>query len=101
MGVTHKDTLPVGFLHEGKLIQYFTVRPAKVIDSVEAIEEQGSDASPIRLRLAVQARQVEFHDLPVEAHTTELLMGLREKDYNALEAAIAIVEKKPEAPNKP
>lgn len=101
MVTTVKKTLLIGFDHSGILVRDFTVRPAIVKDSIEAIEELGSDCSKARLRVAIEARQVTFDGIPPEDHGTDLVMALCDKDYGVLTEAIDEVEKKHSAQSKP
>jgi hypothetical protein len=101
MNITVKNVLPIGFQHNGNLVRDFTVRPAIVRDSIEAIEELGSDCSKARLRVAIEARQVAFDGVPPAEHGSDLVMGLCDRDYGALTAAIDDVEKKLTAQSKP
>jgi hypothetical protein len=101
MEIIVKGALPVGIQHDGKLVRDFTVRPAIVRDSIEAIEELGSDCSKARLRVAIEARQVTFEGMSQSDHGTELLMELCDKDYGAVTNAIDEVEKKLTAQSKP
>ncbi len=94
MVTTVKKTLPIGFDHAGARVRGFSVRPAIVQDSIEAIEELGSDCSKARLRVAIEARQVSFEGIAPEDHGTELVMALCDKDYGVLTDAIDEVEKK-------
>lgn len=94
MIISIQDKLIVGIPFEGKSIKNFTVRPAIVRDSIEAIEELGADCSKARLRVAIESKQVIFEGIPQEAHNADLVMGLGDKDYGVLTAAIDAVEKK-------
>lgn len=88
------DSLPIGFEIDGTRYKEFTIRAAVLKDSVEAIEEVGAEASGVRLRYAVMARRVSFAGLDQEHVTSELLMGLVDRDGVALELASDAVEKK-------
>ncbi|MFZ6748514.1 hypothetical protein [Undibacterium sp. Ren11W] len=101
MTITVKTALSIGIEFDGKLIKDFTVRPAIVRDSIESIEELGAGCSKARLRVAIEARQVTFDGIPPEAHGTDLVLGLCDKDYGALTDAIDEVEKKLSAQSKP
>ncbi len=92
--ITISGQLIVGITIDDKTIRDFTVRPAIVRDSVEALEEMGADCSVARLRVAIESRQVTFAGIPREAHNADLIMDLSDKDYGALTAAIDAVEKK-------
>lgn len=94
MTTTVKKTLVVGFEHAGIKVKEITVRPAIVLDSIEAIEELGSDCSKARLRVAIEARQVTFEGISPEDHGTELVFALCDKDYGVVTEAIDEVEKK-------
>lgn len=100
MTTTVKKALVVGFDYAGQRVYDFTVRPAIVADSIEAIEELGSDCSKARLRVGVESRQVTFEGVPKEDNMS-LVMSLCDKDYGVLTEAIDEVEKKHLAPSKP
>jgi hypothetical protein len=101
MVTTVKKTLPIGFDHVGTLVRDFTVRPAIVRDSIEAIEELGADCSKARLRVAIEARQVTFDGILEQDHGIDLVMALCDMDYGVLTDAIDEVEKKHSAQSKP
>lgn len=92
-----KSTLPIGVEVDGKTYKDFEIRAAILRDSVEAVDECGGDASQTRLRYAVMARRVSFEGLGQEKVTTDLLMGLYDRDGVALELAADEVEKKLDA----
>jgi len=90
-------TLPIGIEIDGQRYKEFSIRPAILRDSVEAVEEVGGDAGGVRLRYAVMARRLSFTGLDQEHVTLDLLMGLLDRDGVALEQASADVEKKLDA----
>lgn len=92
--VSVKDKLPIGVEVDGKVYRDFEIRAATLRDSVEAVDECGGDASPTLLRYAVMARRVSFEGLDQEKVTTDLLMGLVDRDGVALEIAADEIEKK-------
>jgi len=87
-------TLPIGFEIDGKRYKEFSIRPSVLRDSVEAIEELGGEVSGVRLRYAVMTRRLSFTGLEQEHVTSDLLMGLLDRDGFALELASDAVEKK-------
>lgn len=95
--ISVKGSLQIGVKVDGKTYKAFEVRPAILRDSVEAVDECGGDASPMRLRYAVMARRTSFEGLDQEQVTTDLLLGLFDRDGIALENAIDEVEKKLDA----
>ena len=95
--VSEKGTLPIGVEADGKIYRAFEIRAATLRDSVEAVDECGGDASQTRLRYAVMARRVRFEGLDQEQVTTDLLMGMFDRDGVALEIAADEVEKKLDA----
>lgn len=92
-----KGMLPIGVEVDGKTYREFEMRAAIMRDSVEAVDECGGDASQSLLRYAVMARRVSFAGLDQEKVTTDLLMGLVDRDGVALEMAADEVEKKLDA----
>lgn len=92
-----KGTLPIGVEVDGKTYKAFEIRAAVLRDSVAAVEECGGDASQTLLRYAVMACRVSFEGLDQEKVTTDLLMGLFDRDGVALELAADLVEKKLDA----
>ncbi|MDF0377698.1 hypothetical protein [Methylophilus sp. YYY-1] len=103
--ITIKDILPVGVEHNGKVHRDFELRPAKLLDNIEAIEELGDQAaSALRLGTAILARQiVSIGDIPRELITTDFVYQLLDVDYDALEKARESLQKKlipPKAPSK-
>lgn len=96
-GPSVKGTLPIGVEVDGKTYREFEMRAAILRDSLAAVDECGGDASHVRLRYAVMARRVRFEGLDQEKVTTDLLLGLFDRDGMALENAIDEVEKKLDA----
>lgn len=92
-----KDVLPIGVEIDGKRYRTFEIRAALLRDSVEAVDECGGDASQTLLRYAVMARRVSFEGLDQDKVTTDLLMGMYDRDGVALEQAADEVEKKLDA----
>lgn len=93
-------TLPVGVTVDGKTYKKFSIRPATLRDSVNAVAELGTDAATATgntLRYATMAQRVSFEGLEQEQVTLELLLSLIDRDANALEAAADEVEKKLDA----
>lgn len=98
--ITVKDTFPVGVEHDGKVHRDFELRPAKLRDNIEAIEELGDQsANALRLGTAILARQiVSIGDIPRELITTDFVYDLLDVDYDALEDARGRLQKKLIAP---
>lgn len=99
MEFTSTKPLPVGFFYKGQKITQVTVRPVKVRDTIEAIEELGPNVSDARMRIGIEARQVSFDGVPDNERSTELLLELCDPDYRAVTDAIDEVEKKQLAPS--
>ena len=91
------DSLPIGITVDGKVFKDFSIRPAKLRDSVAAIDEVGADANANTLRYATMAQRVSFEGVPQEKVTVELLMDMYDRDAVALEMASDKVEKKLDA----
>lgn len=86
--------LPIGIDVDGVLHREFTLKPARVIDSIDAVEEVGSH-NPIAVVAAVLARQLtQLGTLkPADIHY-ELVCELDPRDFNALESAAGELAKK-------
>lgn len=85
--------LPMGIEYAGKVHTEFSLRPARVKDTITALEESGGDNAKLALaRLSKQI--VRLGDIPAESITTELLMEAYEADLEALEKAQDTIEKK-------
>lgn len=83
--ITEKITLPVGVELDGVLHREVVLRPQKVRDSVEALQDARAQADESWLGLVLQARQIEkFGTLKPEQVTPELLLDLYEVDMQAL-----------------
>lgn len=94
MSIVSDGVFCVGVELDGQRFRKFSVRPARLGDSVAAVEELGSDVSPIRLRYAVMARRVSIEGLPPQQVTADLLMSLVDRDGVVLEQVADDVEKK-------
>lgn len=95
--LTVKGTLPIGVTVDGKVYKDFSIRPAKLRDSVAAVDAVGADATPNTLRYATMAQRVTIEGLPQEQVTVDLLMEMLDRDAVALEIAADEVEKKLDA----
>lgn len=94
--------LPIGVEVDHVLHREFTLRAAIMRDSVEAIEELGADAHPLRLGAALLARQlVKLGSLSKNEITTDQVLDLHDDDWAALEAARDELAKKLKALNAP
>ena len=95
-------TLPVGILFAGKLHTEFELRRARVADTVEAYDEVGGD-SAIRLDCTQIARQImKLGDIPPRVKDKPelgidpgIVIGADEADFETLQAARALLAKKP------
>ncbi|MCB6182311.1 hypothetical protein LIN78_01915 [Leeia sp. TBRC 13508] len=93
--IKEEGKLPIGIEFEGKTHTAFTIRPAKMRDNVEAVEELGGDASLNRLSAAVLARQIlSLGEIPKDKITSDLILDLDEEDWLELEAAKGRLAKK-------
>lgn len=95
-----EDSLPIGVTVDGKKYKKFAIRPAKLRDSVNAVEKMGTAAATASsnfLRYATMAERVSFEGLEQDQITPELLMDMFDRDANKLEAASDLVEKKLDA----
>lgn len=94
--------LPIGVERDGVSHREFTLRPGIMRDSVEAIEELGADAHPMRLNAALIARQLlQLGSLPLDDITTDLVLDLCDDDWAAVEAAREVLAKKQKALSAP
>ena len=92
--LTQTGVLPIGIEVDGVLHRDYTLKPARVIDSIDAVEEVGSH-NPIAVVAAVLARQLtQLGSIkPADIHY-ELVCELDPRDFNALEAAAGELAKK-------
>jgi len=89
--------LPIGVLVDGHRYKKFSIRPATLRDSVNAIAKLGTElatATGNTLRYATMAERVSFEELDQEKVKHDLLLDLFERDADVLEAASDAVEKK-------
>ena len=85
--------LPVGVEFEGVIHRDFMLRPEKVRDAIEAMEEEKSKTNNTYLYIATFSRQIEkLGDIPKESITTELLLEMTEVDFEELEKAKKALE---------
>jgi hypothetical protein len=89
-----KDKLHIGVTVDGNVYKDFSMRPATLRDSCDAVNAVGGTAAPNILRYATMAQRTSFDGLPQEQVTVELLMGLFDRDAVVLEDASDKVEKK-------
>ncbi len=83
--ITQKVTLPVGVELDGELHREVVLRPQKVRDSIEAMEDERAGKNESYLGLLMQAKQiVSFGSLAAERINVDLLMDLYETDMQAL-----------------
>jgi hypothetical protein len=79
--ITQKVTLPVGIEIDGVLHRDVVLRPQKVRDSVEAMEDERAAKNESYLGLMMQAKQiVSFGTLKTEQINADLLMELFDLD---------------------
>jgi hypothetical protein len=88
-----EGTLPVGVEFEGVTHRAFVLRPEKVRDSIEAMEDEKAKTNNTYLYIATFARQIEkLGDIPKESITPELLMDMTEVDFEEMERAKKALE---------
>lgn len=95
--LTVTDMLPIGVVVDGSTYRKFTIRPAKLRDSIAAVDAMGANATPNTMRYATMAQRVSFEGLAQDQVTVELLMDMYDRDAVALETAAEAVEKKLDA----
>ena len=101
MAITVIGKLQIGVVVGDITYTGFTVRPAILRDSIEAIEDLGAECSQARLRVAIEMRQTTFDEMPSEARNIDMFMGLCDKDYGIITDALNEVEKKLSAQSAP
>ena len=83
--ITGKVMLPVGVELDGVVHRDVVLRPQKVRDSIEAMEDERAVKNESYLGLLMQAKQiVSFGHLQQERINADLLMDLYEVDMQAL-----------------
>ena len=86
--------LPIGITVDGVLHREFALKPARVVDSIDAVEEVGSH-NPIAVVAAVLARQLmQLGSIKPADIDYDLVCELDPRDFNALEAAAGELAKK-------
>lgn len=86
--LTEKGVLPIGVEFNGKVHRDFIIRPKKVKDSVEALDDPRAGKSDAFFGVCVMSRQVEkLGDIPKKDITADLLAEMYEEDFRALNAA--------------
>lgn len=93
--ITQKLTLPIGFDKDGVTHREIVLRPQKVRDSIEALEDERAAQNPSYLGLVMQAKQIlSFGTLPSAELNAELLLEFYDDDLKALmEAAKQLQER--------
>lgn len=92
--LTQSGTLPIGILVEGVLHRDFTLKPARVLDNIEAVDEVGSH-NPVAVSAAVLSRQLTaLGTLKADELDYALICDMDPRDFNALEAAAGELAKK-------
>lgn len=99
MMLTEKGTLVVGVEHEGELHKEFEIREQLVMDSVAIFEnpdtaERAAKSDSFFSVAVMAARITRLGDIPKEKITAEMVLGMRQLDYNALADADRRLEKK-------
>jgi hypothetical protein len=90
MILTEKGTLPVGVEHNGKLHRDFELRPQKVSDSIDALDEdERARKNDSYLGVVIVSKQlVKLGDIPKEAITPELVMDMCDVDMEEINDAM-------------
>lgn len=95
--VTVSGELPDGVEVDGQVHRAFTLRPPKVRDNAEAVDEVGA-TNAVALSAAILARQiVTLGTLKPEQITYDLVAEMHPEDFNVLEAKAQELEKKRKA----
>lgn len=98
--LTVEESLPIGITVDGKVYKKFSIRPALLRDSVNAVNKLGAEAataSSNKLRYATMAERVSFEGLEQYQVTPDLLLDMFDRDAKKLEDASDLVEKKLDA----
>jgi hypothetical protein len=83
--ITEKITLTIGIEHAGKEHREMELRPQKVGDAIDALENDRARQNDHYLGLCVLSKQIiRLGDIPPAAITPELLMGLYEIDMTVI-----------------
>lgn len=86
--ITEEGTLPVGVEFKEKVHRDFEIRPQKVSDTVEAMEDPRALKNDGYFGVAVLVKQiVKLGDIPKEEITPSLVMGMWDVDLKALHEA--------------
>lgn len=92
--ITSDGELKVGLEFAGKTHTNFTIRAAKVKDTLEAMVEVGTESS-LKFLLANYSRQIlTLGDIPKEHITSNLLSNLYDIDLAVIQEASQSLEKK-------
>lgn len=93
--ITEKGILPIGVEYKGKTHRDFELRPQKVKDSVDVMEDPRAQKNDGYFGVAVLARQIEkLGDVPKEEITPALLLEMWDDDLKALHEAKGRVSQK-------
>lgn len=83
--ITEKITLPVGIEKNGILHRDVVLRPQKVRDSIDALEDERAAKNESYLGLLMQVKQIKsFGTLKADEVNAELLLDLYDVDMQAL-----------------
>lgn len=87
--MTEKGTLPFGVEFEGQVHREFELRPQYVRDTVDIFENPDVAARAARNNQYFAAclfagRLVRLGDIPKEAITVDMLLDMRQEDYDAI-----------------
>lgn len=89
MSLTEKGMLPYGVEHEGKIHREFELRPQKVKDSIDALDEdERARRNDSYLGVVVLSKQlIKLGDIPKEEISPDLLMDMCDVDMNEISEA--------------
>lgn len=96
--ITTSGTLPIGVTIEGVTHRAYVLRGALVSDNIAATDElvaRGEGPDHLRIATALMSRQVvSLGTLAPQQITTDLMRGLHIADWNHLDKASEVLEKK-------
>jgi hypothetical protein len=99
-GYNVNGTLPIGLIYEGCVHKEFTLRPAKVRDTLQA-EEENPKGTNLEINLSVYSKRLEkLGSIPKEKITPDLLADLYDTDLAELTKCDIAQQKKMIAPTK-
>jgi len=96
MILTEKGTLPVGVEYDGKTHREFELRPQKVSDSIDALDEdERARKNESYMGVVVVSKQlVKLGTVPKEAITPEMVMDMCDVDMEEINGALKRLQTK-------